>query len=78
VSGVDSDGDRREPSAGAAPVPRRPLLALMLGSLIVGVGLMIPFEATITRILGVIALFTFIVSGVFLIADPGWLDREQD
>jgi hypothetical protein len=50
----------------------------MLGSLLIGVGLMVPFEATVTRVLGVMALFAFIVSGVFLIADPAWLARDQD
>jgi hypothetical protein len=78
VSRVEAESDRGDAPATAAHVPRRPLLALMLGSLVVGVALMIPFEATITRILGVVALFTFIVSGVFLIADPAWLDRDQD
>lgn len=71
----------REPAGGdgpAAPVPHRRLLMLMIGSLIVGVALMVPFEWTVTRILGVIALFTFIVSGVFLIADPGWLASERE
>jgi hypothetical protein len=52
---------------------KRPLLALMLGSLVVGVVLMVAFHAPVTRILGVSALFTFIVSGVFLIADPAFL-----
>jgi hypothetical protein len=50
----------------------------MLGSFVVGVLLMVPFHEPITRILGVIALFTFIVSGVFLIADPAFLEREDD
>lgn len=51
---------------------------LMLGSFVVGVLLMVLFDEPITRILGVTALFTFIVSGVFLIADPAFLDREDD
>ena len=54
------------------------LPALTLGSLVVGIALMIPFETTVTRILGVLALFTFIVSGVFLIADPAFLDQDED
>lgn len=57
---------------------KRPLLALMLGSLLVGVVLMVPFDAPVTRILGVAALFTFIVSGVFLIADPAFLAAADD
>ena len=51
---------------------------LMLGSFVVGVVLMILFHEPITRVVGVLALFTFIVSGVFLIADPAFLDREED
>lgn len=51
---------------------------LMLGSFVVGVVLMVLFHEPITRIVGVTALFTFIVSGVFLIADPAFLDREDD
>jgi predicted lipid-binding transport protein (Tim44 family) len=63
----------------AGPRPRRGrLVALMLGSLVAGLGLMLPFEATITRILGVAALFTFILTGVFLIADPARLAAEDD
>ena len=54
--------------------------ALPIACFVVGVALMIPFEATITRILGVAALFAFIVSGVFAIADPEDLvdDPEAD
>ena len=51
---------------------------LMLGSFVVGVLLMVLFHEPITRIVGVTALFTFIVTGVFLIADPAFLDREDD
>ena len=57
---------------------RPPLVALMFGSLALGLVLMLLFEAPVTRILGVAALFTFIVSGVFLIADPAFLGTEQD
>jgi hypothetical protein len=65
--------------AGPQPsAPRRPLVGLMLGSFVAGMLLMVLFEAVVTRILGVALLFTFIVSGVFLIADPAFLDREDD
>jgi hypothetical protein len=37
---------------------------------VVGVLLMVPFEATFTRILGMACLVGFIVLGVFLIAAP--------
>ena len=49
----------------------------MVGSLVVGLVLMLAFDAAITRVLGVLALFTFLVSGVFVIADPEFLDRDQ-
>ena len=56
---------------------RRRALALMFGSLAVGVVLMVGFEALVTRVVGVLALFTFIVTGVFLIADPDFLERDD-
>ena len=57
---------------------RRPLLLFMLASLAVGLVLMLVFEAMLTRIVGVSALFAFIVSGVFLIADPAFLGPDED
>jgi hypothetical protein len=53
-------------------------LALMLGSFALGLVLMVGFEHVVTRVLGLLALFTFIVMGVFLIADPVWLGKEED
>lgn len=52
-------------------------MLLMLGSFALGLPLMIIFEATLTRILGVGLMFTFIVSGVFLIANPAFLAQEE-
>jgi hypothetical protein len=52
-------------------------VAAMFGSLAVGLVLMIGFEAALTRVLGVLALFAFIVIGVFLIADPELLDSDD-
>ena len=49
-----------------------------LACFVIGIGLMIPFEALVTRIVGVTALFAFIVSGVFLIADPDFLGVDED
>jgi hypothetical protein len=43
-----------------------------------GVGLMVPFEATITRVLGVAFLAAFIVGGVFLIAEPNFLSGDEE
>ena len=42
-----------------------------------GVILTIFFEATITRILGVAGLFGFIGLGVWAIADPEHLERDE-
>ena len=55
---------------------RLPLLAL--ASFALGVALMIPFEATITRVLGVAALFGAIVAGVFAIASPELLAEDEE
>jgi preprotein translocase subunit SecD len=45
---------------------------------VLGVLLMIPFEAWYTRALGVLALFAFIVAGVFAIASPGFLEEDRE
>ena len=50
------------------------LLAL---AFVLGVGLMVPFEEWYTRFLGVAFLLTFIVGGVFAIAEPGFLSGED-
>jgi hypothetical protein len=52
--------------------------AIPIACFAAGVVLMVGFEATITRILGVLLLFAFIVSGVFLLADPAFLETEDD
>ena len=46
------------------------LTRIAIGCFVLGVALMIPFEATVTRILGVGFLAAFIVIGVFAIARP--------
>ena len=53
-------------------------LVVMLGCLGAGLVLMVVFESAITRVLGLLALFAFIVIGVFLIADPAFLEAEDD
>jgi hypothetical protein len=53
-------------------------LAVMLACLAVGLVLNLGFEYTVTRLLGMLLLFAFIVIGVFLIADPEFLGREDD
>ena len=56
----------------------RPLALVMVVSMVLGFTLMLVFEHTITRAVGVVALFAFIVSGVFVIADPGFLAADDD
>jgi hypothetical protein len=56
--------------------PPRLLSVAVLGSLIVGLGLMIIFDATITRVLGMALLLTFIVGALFMIAEPLFLERD--
>ena len=53
-------------------------LLLLAAAFVLGVGLMVPFEATITRILGMTFLFAFIVGGAFVIAEPGFLSGDED
>jgi hypothetical protein len=56
----------------------RPLLVFMFACLGAGLLLMLLFEAWFTRLAGVACLFAFIVSGVFLIADPAFLAAEDE
>jgi hypothetical protein len=51
---------------------------LAIASFVAGVVLMVGFDHTITRILGVAGLFAFIALGVFAIADPDVLGRDDD
>jgi hypothetical protein len=57
---------------------KRPLMGVMLGCLAIGMVLMLVFDSAIARVVGVVALFAFIVTGVFLIADPAFLAAEDD
>jgi hypothetical protein len=54
------------------------LAAFMFGCLGAGLPAMLLFEAWFTRLAGVAALFAFIVSDVFLIADPAFLGRDDE
>jgi hypothetical protein len=54
------------------------LVGLMFACLGAGLLLMLLFEAWYTRLVGVAALFAFIVTGVFLIADPAFLAADDD
>jgi hypothetical protein len=51
---------------------------LVAAAFVLGVGLMVPFEAAITRALGMAFLLAFIVGGVFVIAEPGFVSRDDD
>jgi hypothetical protein len=59
-------------------VSTRALTVVMLGCLAVGLIAMLVFDSALTRVVGVLALFAFIVTGVFLIADPAFLAEEDD
>ena len=59
-------------------VRERPLLGVCLGCFGLGSAIMIVFEAPLARLVGVALLFGFIVSGVFLVADPEFLDRDEE
>ena len=50
----------------------------ILAAALVGVVLMVAFESPLTRALGLLCLFGFIVGGVFLIADPDLLGSEEE
>jgi hypothetical protein len=54
-------------------VNRRLLTALMFGCFVLGVLVMVVVELAV----GVVLLFAFIVLGVFLIADPAFLDQDD-
>jgi hypothetical protein len=44
--------------------------------LIVGVLVMVAFDATITLLIGIVLMLAFVVCGAFLIASPGFLDAD--
>lgn len=52
--------------------------AAIAGAFVVGFVLMFGFESVVTRVLGLLCLFGFIVGGVFLIADPDLLGMEEE
>jgi threonine/homoserine efflux transporter RhtA len=59
-------------------VSRRAKALGVVAAFVLGTGLMVPFEATLTRVLGVGLLLAFIVAGMFLIAEPGFLSGEEE
>lgn len=44
---------------------------------VLGVGLLFPFDHTITLLLGVAFLLAFVVCGLFLIAEPKFLEGDD-
>lgn len=62
----------------APPAPRGRLALVSLGLLGLGFALLVPFEAWFTKLAGVLALFAFIGAGVWAIASPGLLDRDEE
>lgn len=46
--------------------------------LVLGVGLMVPFEAALTLTFGVACLVGFVVCGLFAVATPEFLGRDED
>ena len=44
--------------------------------LVIGVAVMVPFDATLTLIAGVACLTGFVVTGLFLIASPEFLGAD--
>jgi hypothetical protein len=54
------------------------LLPLTLALFVIGVALMLAGDGPATRVPGMTALFGFIVCGVFLIARPEFLGRDED
>ena len=59
-------------------IPNRRLLGVTIASGLLAAAIMLAFEAPLARIAGVALLFCFIVSGVFMVADPAWLARDEE
>jgi hypothetical protein len=57
---------------------RRPLAVATLAALVVGVTLVIVFDQPALLTIGVLALVAFIVLGLFLVATPELLGRDDD
>ena len=56
----------------------RRLLGVCVTCFVLGSLVMLAFEAPLARIVGVALLFGFIVSGVFLVASPEFLARDEE
>lgn len=58
--------------------PGRRLPTATVASLLLGLALMLPFDAAVTRVLGVTLLLTFVACGTWLVADPAFLTHDGD
>ncbi len=56
---------------------RRALRWGFVASLVAGLVLMLGFDRPVTRLLGVVSLFVFVVAGLFLIADENFLAGDR-
>jgi hypothetical protein len=56
---------------------RRRLEGITIGAFVVGAAVMLIFDGLIARLVGVAGLATFIVCGLFLIADPAYLKGDE-
>jgi hypothetical protein len=73
----DRPGRRRGPAPEPLAPPRGPLVLAMGGFLAVALVAMLGFEHALTRVIGVLCIFGFIVSGVFAVADPRFLTVDE-
>jgi hypothetical protein len=62
----------------ASPERQRFMRRLTPTLLVVGAVLLVVFESTITLLLGVTLLLSAVVSGVFMIAEPGFLAADDE
>jgi membrane associated rhomboid family serine protease len=63
----------------ATDAPRNPkLLGASLGCFAVGAFIMLLFHGDLARVVGVVLMVAFVVTGLFLVADPRWLAGEDD
>jgi hypothetical protein len=58
-------------------VTRRALAAVVVASLVAGVALMLAFDSGVTRAVGVACLLFFVAGGLWLIAAPDFLARDE-
>ena len=55
--------------------PKLERICIALG--VIGLVVMLPFDAWYTRLVGMACLVAFVVTGVFLIANPAYLSRDS-